>query len=341
MAKVVTFGELMMRIQPADYYRFVQADTMTTTFGGSEANVAVSLANFGHDSCYVSKLPSHEIGQAALNSLRRYGVNTSFILRGGERLGIYFNERGASQRPSKCIYDRKGSSIQTAMPDEFDWKKILDGASWLHLSGITPALGDNMIQACKDAVSEAKKNNIPVSFDINYRSKLWSREKAGEVLSELCRNVDVCISNEEDAYDVFGIKSEGSDTETGNLNNDGYLYVAKALKEKFGFKKVAVTLRSSHDANRNTWQALLYSDQNDFAFSRSYELYVVDRLGGGDSFSAGLIHSLLKGMNTKDTVEWAAAASALKHSIIGDVNLVSEAEVSSLAHGNATGRIQR
>ena len=341
MSKVVTFGEIMLRIQPADYYRFVQVDSMTTTFGGAEANVAVSLSNFGMDSYYVTKLPAHEIGQAAVNSLRRYGVHTDFILRGGDRIGIYYNEKGASQRGSKCIYDRAGSSIQTAKACEFDWKKILDGARWFHITGITPALGKEMLQACIDGCRTAREMNITTSFDLNYRSKLWTGKEAEKAMSEICRYVDVCIANEEDAADVFGIKAEGTDASKGEINSDGYLSVARRLKQKFGFKKVAVTLRSSINANRNDWQALLYCDDDDYAFSTKHELWIVDRVGGGDSFAAGLIYALVKGKNTQDSVNWATAASALKHTVIGDFNMVSAAEVDRLTSGDGSGRIQR
>ena len=341
MAKVVTFGEIMLRIQPADYYRFVQADTMTTTFGGGEANVAVSLSNYGMDAYYVTKLPKHEIGQAAVNSLRKYGVHTDFILRGGDRVGIYYNERGASQRGSKCIYDRAGSSIQTAKASEFDWKTILKGAKWFHITGITPALGPEMTKACIEGCKTARAMKITTSCDLNYRGKLWSKEEAGKAMSEICKYVDVCISNEDDAADVFGIRSEGTDTTKGELNNEGYISVARQLKQKFGFKKVAITLRSSINANRNDWQALLYSDDKDYAFSKKYELWIVDRVGGGDSFGAGLIYSLMNKKKTQDAINWAVAASALKHSIIGDFNMVSTDEVDKLAGGDGSGRIQR
>lgn len=339
--KFVTFGELMIRIQPESYYRFVQVDSMTTTFGGAEANVSVSLANYGLDSYFVTKLPKHEIGQMAVNTLRRYGVKTDFIVRGGPRVGIYFNEKGASQRGSKCIYDRAGSSIQLANPEEFDWKTILKDASWFHVTGITPALGQNMVQACIEACKTAREMGITTSCDLNYRSKLWSKEDANKAMSEICKYIDICISNEEDANDVFGIKAEDTDTIKGELNNYSYVSVARQLKNRFGFKKVAITLRSSIDANHNNWQALLYCDENDYAFSKKYEMFVIDRLGGGDSFAGGLIYSLLKGKNTQNSVNWAVAASCLKHSIIGDFNMVSEEEVDKLVGGDGSGRIQR
>lgn len=338
--KVVTFGELMLRLEPPGYLRFVQTENLSATFGGAEANVAISLANFGVDSCYVTKLPSHEIGQAAVNSLRKFGVNTQYIVRGGPRVGIYYNERGASQRGSKCIYDRAGSSIQLSKPEDFDWKQILQGASWFHITGITPALGPNLVQSCIEAAEEAHKAGATVSLDLNYRAKLWSREEANKAMTELCKYVDICIANEDDAADVFGIKAENTDTTKGELSTEGYKSVARQLMEKFAFKKVAITLRTSINANRNDWQALLY-DGKDFFFSKKYEIWIVDRVGGGDSFTAGLIYSLLSGKSNQEAVEFAVAASCLKHTIEGDFNMVSVAEVEKLASGNASGRIQR
>lgn len=338
--KVVTFGELMLRLEPPGYLRFVQTENLSATFGGAEANVAISLANFGVDSCYVTKLPSHEIGQAAVNSLRKFGVNTQYIVRGGPRVGIYYNERGASQRGSKCIYDRAGSSIQLSKPEDFDWKQIMQGASWFHITGITPALGPNLVQSCIEAAEEAHKAGATVSLDLNYRAKLWSREEANKAMTELCKYVDICVANEDDAADVFGIKAEDTDTTKGELSTEGYKSVARQLTEKFAFKKVAITLRTSINANRNDWQALLY-DGKDFFFSKKYEIWIVDRVGGGDSFTAGLIYSLLSGKSNQEAVEFAVAASCLKHTIEGDFNMVSVAEVEKLASGNASGRIQR
>ncbi|MBQ2548979.1 MAG: sugar kinase [Treponema sp.] len=338
--KVVTFGELMLRLEPPGYLRFVQTENLSATFGGAEANVAISLANFGVDSCYVTKLPSHEIGQAAVNSLRKFGVNTQYIVRGGPRVGIYYNERGASQRGSKCIYDRAGSSIQLSKPEDFDWKQIMQGASWFHITGITPALGPNLVQSCIEAAEEAHKAGATVSLDLNYRAKLWSREEANKAMTELCKYVDICVANEDDAADVFGIKAENTDTTKGELSTEGYKSVARQLMEKFAFKKVAITLRTSINANRNDWQALLY-DGKDFFFSKKYEIWIVDRVGGGDSFTAGLIYSLLSGKSNQGAVEFAVAASCLKHTIEGDFNMVSVAEVEKLASGNASGRIQR
>ena len=338
--KVVTFGELMLRLEPPGYLRFVQTENLSATFGGAEANVAISLANFGVDSCYVTKLPSHEIGQTAVNSLRKFGVNTQYIVRGGPRVGIYYNERGASQRGSKCIYDRAGSSIQLSKPEDFDWKQIMQGASWFHITGITPALGPNLVQSCIEAAEEAHKAGATVSLDLNYRAKLWSREEANKAMTELCKYVDICIANEDDAADIFGIKAENTDTTKGELSTEGYKSVARQLMEKFAFKKVAITLRTSINANRNDWQALLY-DGKDFFFSKKYEIWIVDSVGGGDSFTAGLIYSLLSGKSSQEAVEFAVAASCLKHTIEGDFNMVSVAEVEKLASGNASGRIQR
>lgn len=338
--KVVTFGEIMLRLAPEGYYRFVQADSYGATFGGGEANVAVSLANYGFDAKFITKLPEHNIGQAAVNSLRRYGVDVSCIARGGERVGIYFLEKGASQRPSKVIYDRAYSSISTATVTDFDWDDIFDGADWFHFTGITPALGDNVTDICIEACKAAKAKGITISCDLNYRNKLWSKEKAGKVMSQLCKYVDVCIANEEDADDVFGIKAENTDVTSGKVNKEGYKTVAKQLADKFGFSKVAITLRSSISANDNIWAAMLY-DSKDYYFSKSYNMHIVDRVGGGDSFGGGLIYSCLSGYTSQDSIEFAVAASCLKHSIEGDFNQVTVDEVKKLAGGDASGRVQR
>lgn len=340
MGKVVTFGEIMLRLAPNGYYRFFQQDQMQATFGGGEANVAVSLANFGEESVYVTKLPEHAIGQAAVNELRSFGVDTSRIVRGGNRIGIYYLEKGASQRGSVCIYDRAGSSIAEAEPGDFDWDAIFEGADWFHFTGITPALGGNLIEICKQACIAAKKKGIRISCDLNYRGKLWSREMAGNVMEDLCQYVDVCIANEEDAKDVFGICADGSDITQGRLNKEGYVSVAKQLKERFCFDKVAITLRTSLSASDNNWAAMLYDGAQAY-FSKEYHLHIVDRVGGGDSFGAGLIYSLLNGKAMQDVIEFAVAASALKHSIEGDFNRVTVAEVEKLAGGDASGRVQR
>ncbi len=338
--KVVTFGEIMLRLAPEGYYRFVQAESYGATYGGGEANVAVSLANYGMDASFVTKLPAHEIGQAGINALRRYGVDTKEIARGGDRVGIYYLEKGASQRPSKVIYDRAGSSIATATTEDFDWNRIFDGADWFHFTGITPALGDNVAAICLEACKAAKEKGITVSCDLNYRNKLWTKEKAGQVMGELCKYVDVCISNEEDANDVFGIKAAGTDVTAGQVNHEGYKDVAKQLADRFGFSKVAITLRTSISANDNKWAAMLY-DGNDYYFSKQYLMHIVDRVGGGDSFGGGLIYSCLQDMAPQDIIEFAVAASCLKHSIEGDFNQVSVDEVMKLAGGDASGRVQR
>jgi 2-dehydro-3-deoxygluconokinase len=340
MGKVITFGELMLRLAPEGYYRFVQADTYGATFGGGEANVAVSLASYGLDAAFVSKLPKHEIGQAAVNSLRQFGVDVSKIARGGERIGIYYLEKGASQRPSKVIYDRAGSAIATAKKEDFDWAKIFDGAVWFHWTGITPALNDAAADITLDACKAAKAKGVTVSCDLNYRKNLWPKDKAGAVMGELVKYVDVVIANEEDAADVFGIRASGTDVATGKLNREGYIEVAKALVARFGCKKAAITLRESISANDNNWAAMLYADGKAF-FSKKYALRIVDRVGGGDSFGSGLIYGLLQNMAAQDALEFAVAASALKHSIEGDFNHVSLDEVKKLAEGDGSGRVQR
>lgn len=338
--RVVTFGELMLRLAPNGYYRFFQNDQMQATFGGGEANVAVSLANYGIDSVYVTKLPKHAIGQGAVDSLRYFGVDTSKIVRGGDRVGIYFLEKGASQRGSVCIYDRAHSAIATASIKDFDWDNIFEGADWFHFTGITPALGKNVAEICVEACKAAKKRGVKISCDLNYRGKLWTRKEARETMTELAKYIDVCISNEEDAKDVFGIEAEDTDIYSGKLNHAGYKSVAKQLADKFGFEKVAITLRTSISASDNDWAGMLY-DGEKYCFSKSYHLHIVDRVGGGDSFGGGLIYSLLSGKSTQDAIEFAVAASALKHSIEGDYNRVSISEVEKLANGDGSGRIKR
>lgn len=338
--RVVTFGEIMLRLAPEGYRRFVQADRFGAVYGGGEANVAISLANFGLDSRYVTRLPAHEIGQAAVNTLRSFGVDTAHIVRGGERVGIYFLEKGASQRPSKVIYDRGGSSIATAKRKDFDWDRIFEGADWFHFTGITPALGPELAAVCLEACKAAKGKGLTVSCDLNYRKKLWSREEAGKTMGSLCKYVDVCIANEEDAKDVFGIEPEGNDVTGGKLNRKGYERVALRLAERFGFSKVAITLRGSISASENNWAAMLYEDGKAY-FSKEYNIKIVDRVGGGDSFGAGLIYGFLSGKSAREALEFAVAASCLKHSIEGDYNLVSPAEVEALAGGDASGRVQR
>lgn len=339
--KVITFGEIMLRLAPNGNLRFMQSDQMEATFGGAEVNVAVSLANFGADVAFITKLPDHAIGSAAIKELRKYGIDTSSIVRGGGRVGIYYLEKGANQRGSLCIYDRAHSAIADASTTDFDWNKIFEGADWFHFTGITPALSDACAEICIEACKEAKKRNITISCDLNYRGKLWSKEKACRVMSEICQYVDVCIANEEDAKNVFGIEAENTDVYAGKINKEGYESVAKQLKKRFGFKYVAFTLRTSYSASVNDWAGMLYDGEKCF-FSKEYHIdHIVDRVGGGDSFGAGLIHSLRLKKGCQETIEFAVAASALKHSIEGDFNLVSVAEVEKLMAGDASGRVQR
>ena len=288
----------------------------------------------------MSKLPANEIGQSAVNSLRRYGVDTSGIARGGDRIGIYYLEKGASQRPSKVIYDRAGSAFALSGKEDYDWDRLLDGATWFHFTGITPALGDNLAEVLLDVLPTMKKRGITVSCDLNYRKKLWTRDKAREVMTKLMPYVDVCISNEEDAFDVFGIKAGGTDVTKGSLDKEGYKSVAKQLADKFGFRYVAITLRTSLSANDNKWAGMLY-DGKDYCLSKEYTMHIVDRVGGGDSFGGGLIYALGNGYDSRAAIEFAVAASCLKHSVEGDYNMVSVAEVTALAGGDASGRVQR
>ena len=338
--KVITFGEIMMRLNPEGYRRFVQSDRLEVSYAGGEANVAVSLAAYGLESAYVTKVPAHEIGQCAVNELRRYGVDTSFVTRGGDRLGVYFVEKGASQRASKVIYDRAYSAIAQAEPSDFDWTKIFSGADWFHFTGITPALGGNMPRICLEACQMAKSMGLKVSCDLNYRKKLWTREQANKCMSSLMTYVDVFIANEEDAKDVFGIEADNTDIDSGRLSREGYISVASQLTEKFGFEKVAITLRGSISASDNEWSGMLYSGGKAW-FSPNYHVHIVDRVGGGDSFGGGLIYSLINGWDEQKAIDFAVAASCLKHSIEHDFNLVSISEVENLAAGNASGRVQR
>ncbi len=340
MSKVITFGELMLRLAPEGYLRFFQNDRMEATFGGGEANVSVSLANYGVDCAFVTKLPKHAIGQAAVNSLRYFGVDTSKIVRGGDRVGIYFLEKGASQRGSVCIYDRAHSAIAEAKREDFDWDSIFADADWFHFTGITPALGGELVDICIDACRAAKARGIKISCDLNYRGKLWTREEARAAMTRICEYVDVCIANEEDAKDVFGIEAEDTDIYGGKLNHDGYRSVAAQLTERFGFEKVAITLRTSISANDNDWAAMLY-DGKECYFSKTSHLHIVDRVGGGDSFGAGLIYALRSGKAPAEAIEFAVAASALKHTVEGDYNRITAAEAEKLAGGDGSGRVQR
>lgn len=338
--KVVTFGEIMMRLNPEGYLRLVQADRFEISFAGGEANVAVSLANYGLNSVFVSKVPAHEIGECVIRELRRNGVDVSNVLRGGDRLGVYFVEKGASQRATKVIYDRAYSAIAMSKASEYNWDSIFDNADWFHWTGITPALSDDCAKACHDACVAAKDRGITVSCDLNYRKKLWSCQKAARVMSNLMPYVDVCIANEEDAKDVFGIVSPGTDIESGKLNLEGYVNVARQITEKFGCNKVAVTLRGSITASDNDWGGMIYSKGSVY-FSHNYRIHIVDRVGGGDSFGGGLIYSLVSGFDDQYAIDFATAASCLKHTIEQDFNLVSIDEVESLAKGSGSGRVQR
>lgn len=338
---VVTFGEIMLRLSTSGYQRFVQAQGFDVCYGGGEANVAVSLAQFGIDTRFVTRLPKHEIGEAALNAVRRFGVDTRHVLRGGDRVGIYFLETGASQRASKVIYDRSGSAIAGVTPGMIDWKEVFSGADWFHVTGITPALSDTAAAATVEAVSVARSMGLTVSCDLNFRKKLWSREKAEKTMSEVMQHVEVVIANEEDAEMVFGIKAGESNVEAGELDIAKYRNVAEQLMKRFpSVKKVAITLRESLSASDNNWSAVLL-DGAVFHHSKKYSVRIVDRVGGGDSFGAGLIFGLLTGRANGDALEFAVAASCLKHTIPGDFNHLSVAEVDELVKGSGSGRVQR
>jgi 2-dehydro-3-deoxygluconokinase len=338
--KVVTLGEIMMRLSTPGFERFVQSDSFDVTYGGGEANVAVALSNYGLNGVFVTKVPNNALGQAAINHIRRYGVDTQFIARGGNRLGIYFLETGASMRASQVIYDRAGASIADVDISEFDIDAILDGASWFHTTGITPALSDKAAALTLAALKAAKAKGITTSIDLNYRKKLWSKEKAREVMTELCQYVDVCIGNEEDADTTLGFKAEGTDVTKGELNLDGYKSVFQQMKEKFGFKYIASTLRESHSASDNGWSALVY-DGTEFYHTKEYEVRIVDRVGSGDSFASGFIFGLVTGMPLAEAAEFGVAASAIKHTIPGDLNHATLTEVKELMKGDGSGRVQR
>ncbi len=338
--KIVTLGEIMLRLSTPGNTRVVQSDSFDVVYGGGEANVAVSLANYGHDAYFVTKLPKHEVGQAAVNAVRKYGVKTEYIARGGDRVGIYYLETGASMRASKVIYDRAGSSIATAKVSDFDFDKIMEGADWFHWSGITPAISDDAAELTRLACIAAKKHGVTVSVDLNFRKKLWTKEKAQSIMKPLMEYVDVCIGNEEDAELCLGFKPQAN-VEAGSTDAAGYYGIFKEMKEAFDFKVVVSTLRESFSATHNGWKALLYDGEN-FYQSKRYDIEpIIDRVGGGDSFSGGIIHGLLTKDNKQDALEFAVAASALKHTIPGDFNLVSVEEVEALCGGDASGRVQR
>lgn len=340
MAKIVTLGEIMLRLSTPGNTRFVQSDSFDVVYGGGEANVAVSCANYGHDAYFVSKLPTHEIGQSAVNALRKYGVNTEYVTRGGDRVGIYYLESGASMRPSKVIYDRAHSSIAEADPTDFDFDKIMKGATWFHWSGITPAISDKAAELTKLACEAAKRNGVTVSCDLNFRKKLWTSAKAQTIMKPLMKYVDVCIGNEEDAELCLGFKPDAN-VEAGDTGAAGYHKIFEQMAKEFGFKYVVSTLRESFSATHNGWKALIYNGK-EFYESKRYDINpIIDRVGGGDSFSGGLIHGLITKPNQGEALEFAVAASALKHTINGDFNLVSVSEVESLSGGNANGRVQR
>ena len=340
MGKFVCFGEIMARLNPLGYLRVTQAEQLEISYAGGEANVAVSLANYGKEAAFVTKLPDNDLTKSAFRKLKGYGVDVSDVVLGGERMGIYFVEKGASQRASKVIYDRKYSSISMAKPEDFDWDKIFDGAEWFHFTGITPALSDEAAEICLIACKKAKEKGVKVSCDLNYRNKLWSSEKAGEVMATLMEYVDVAIGNEEDCEKVFGIKSEGTNVTGGSLSKEGYTVVAETLSKRFHIPTVAITLRSSLSASDNKWAGMLYVDGKSY-FSKEYLVHIVDRVGGGDSFGGGLIYALSSGYKPQKAIEFAVAASCLKHSIEYDFNEVTVDEVTKLMDGDGSGRVQR
>ena len=338
--KIVTLGEIMLRLSTPDYKRFVQTEKFDVTYGGGEANVAAALCNYGLQGVFVSKVPDNPIGQSAINHLRRYGVDTRFIAKGGDRLGIYFLETGASMRASQVVYDRAGASIAEVEVSEFNFDKIFEGADWFHTTGITPALSDKTAALTEAALKAAKAKGITTSIDLNYRKKLWSKDKARKVMTHLCQFVDVCIGNEEDADTTLGFKANNTDVTQGQLNLDGFKDVFRQMKEKFGFKFIASSLRESHSASDNGWSALVY-DGSEFYHTKEYQVRIVDRVGSGDSFASGLIYGLVTDMSMKEAAEFGVAASALKHTIPGDLNHATLNEVKSLMEGDGSGRVQR
>jgi 2-dehydro-3-deoxygluconokinase len=342
MPKVVTFGEIMLRLSPPGFERFLQSPVLSATFGGGEANVAVSLAQFGLDSYYVTRLPQHEIGEAAVRALRAEGVRTDFIMRGGDRVGIYFAEAGASQRASSVIYDRAHSAISELDPGAVDWATIFQGADWFHVTGITPALGETAAACTREAVEAAKESGARVSVDLNFRKKLWSEAQAQRVMRPLMRNVDLVFANEEDIQSVLGLEVPNTDVTSGRLNLEGYEKVAERVSMEFGPSLVAITLRESVSASDNGWSAALWSSETrTFSRSQRYDVRLVDRIGGGDSFAAGMIYGLVTGRHPEQALRFAVAASALKQTIPGDFNRVTVAEVDRLTKGDASGRVQR
>lgn len=342
MAKVVTFGEIMLRLSPPGFERFLQTSQFVATFGGGEANVAVSLAQFGLDSWYVTRLPTHAIGEAAIKALRAEGVRTDAILRGGDRIGVYFAEGGASQRASVVIYDRARSAVSEIDPTAVNWPQTFSGAAWFHVTGITPALGANAATATRDAVHAARAAGAKVSIDLNYRRKLWSEAQAQEAMRPLVRDIDVLIANEEDLQATLGIQVAGVHVAGGRLDVQAYRAAAERVTTELGVKMVAITLRESQSASDNGWSAVLWDGATGaFHHSQRYDVRIVDRIGGGDSFAAGLIYGLVTGRPADAALRFAVAASALKQSIPADFNRVSVDEVDRLAGGDASGRVQR
>ena len=342
MPKVVTFGEIMLRLSPPGLERFFQSPVLSATFGGGEANVAVSLAQFGLDSQYVTALPKHAIGDAALKALRAENVGTDHIVRSGDRVGIYFAEAGASQRASTVVYDRAHSSISEMKPDAVNWDAVMADADWFHVTGITPALGANGAEATRRAIAAARAAKATVSVDLNYRKKLWTEAQAREVMGPMMRNVDVIVANEEDLQSVLGVHVEGTDVTTGRLNVDGFRAAAERVTRDFGPARIAITLRESVSASDNGWSAILWdASTKTMHQSQRYDVRLVDRIGGGDSFAAGLIYGLVTGRTPDAALRFAVAASALKQTIPGDFNRVSVEEVDRLVQGDASGRVQR
>jgi len=340
--RVITFGEILLRLAAPGYTKLFQKDTLETSFCGGEANVAVSLAILGLDTSFVTKLPDSDVGQAAINSLRYFGVDTSKIKYGNGRMGLYYLEKGASQRSSKVIYDRKYSAISLAEQRDFDWDNIFNDADWFHWTGINPALSDDLATICEDACKVAKKKGLIISCDLNYRGKLWSPEKAQKVMKPLMKYVDVCICNEEDAEKVLGIKSDGTNVESAELSGRGYINTAKTIYELYGCKFIATTLRKSYSASRNGWSAMLYdADNAKEYFSQEYDIQIVDRVGGGDSFAAGLIYAMVKKMSCQEIIEFATAASCLKQTIEGDYNRTTVEDVLKLVRQGGSGRVER
>lgn len=340
--KIITFGEILLRLAAPGYTKLFQKDNLESTFCGGEANVAVSLSIFGLDSVFVTKLPDSDIGKAAAHSLDYFKVDTDDIVYGKGRMGLYYLEKGASQRPSKVIYDREYSAISLADSNDFDWDKIFDGADWFHWTGINPALSDSLAAICEEACMIAKNKGLTISCDLNYRGKLWSSEKAQKIMKPLMKYVDVCICNEEDAEKVLGIKATKTDVENAEINKDGYIQTARTICKDYGCKLVATTLRKSFSASVNGWSAMLYdASEDDAFFSRDYDIHIVDRVGGGDSFAAGLIYGMTQKMACQDAIEFATAASCLKHTIEGDYNRTTVSDVEALLKSGGNGRVQR